>query len=268
MEVDEDGEVCFEEGYVVRSASDQTWSSMFGMLSTISNRITEMRSKIKAIDSRLKTCEEQQAESTEIVGSEVEELASQMSALNRTIGTLQFDAIAAPITAFITPARCKEDLDDLEAKAKDKQFVNLVAHTFAREFGYNRQGEGAQLFPLIIHYFFDKDFLMDCTWSGIHRETIKYMPQGTIPSTPIFIYSNLRELIHACVSISDETFTQAQCVAMLRANLRSSRMKLKRICTRTNNKAKENIPCEDVAVRGIVENQLRRLQNVVERNDA
>ncbi|XP_050090824.1 uncharacterized protein LOC126574587 [Anopheles aquasalis] len=262
--VDGDGEVCFEEAYVVRSASDQSWSSMFGMLSTISNRIAEMRSKIKAIDSRLSTCEEQQVESTAIVGGEVDELATQMSALNRAIGNLQFDAIAAPITAFITPATCKEDLDDLESKAKDKQFVNLVAHTFAREFGYNRQGEGAQIFQQVMRYFFDKDFLMACTWSGIHRDTIKYLPQGTIPSTPIFIYSSLRELIHACVTISDETFTQAECVAMIRTCLRSSRMKLKRLCTRTNKKAKENIPSDEVAVKGLVENQLRRLRSAAE----
>lgn len=254
-------EVCYEHGYAVRE-DDSRWNSLFGMLSGISNRIGAISSEISSIDNRLKKCEEIQVETAATIGSEVETLKSQMAALKCVIETAEIDALVPPITELIKPAKCKEDLDELEAKALDEQYKNELVQAVARIHGCNRIGEGATVSYQIIDFFFDRKFMLECSWSG---ESIKSGIHNHDAKIALSKYCNLIGLFHACVNVADSTYTQNECVQIIRMCLKNSKRRLK--ANRRRKSAaqvrKKKPTSEDLAVRMIAEKQLRRLQTVV-----
>ncbi|XP_050084667.1 uncharacterized protein LOC126570737 [Anopheles aquasalis] len=259
VEVLEGEEVCYDHGYAVRE-DDSRWNSLFAMLSGISIRIEGISSEINSIDSRLKKCEKIQAETAAAVGSEVETLKSQMAALKSVIETAEIDALAPPITELIQPAKCKEDLDALEEKALDEDYKNQLVSAVARIHGCNRIGEGATVSYQIIDFFFDRKFMVECSWSG---ESIKSGVHNFDAKIALSKYCNLIGLFHACVNVTDSTYTQNECVQVIRMCLKNSKRRLKANRRRKSAAQRKKKPTsEDLAVRMIAEKQLRRLQAV------
>ncbi|XP_035773681.1 uncharacterized protein LOC118456740 isoform X1 [Anopheles albimanus] len=262
--VDSDGEVCFEHGYAVKDVDDSSWKSLFGMLSMISNRIAYIRMLLVDIDKRIKECEEEQDTRTSIIRSKIQLYKSKVDMLRHMLDTTEIEAVAPPITALIKPAKRKEDLDELEDKAKDKQYSTLITQAVGRLLGFNRQGEGASVCHQIVDYFFDRQFLIECSWSGESRHLGR--PYRGIRKIALSSYKHVIELFHACVCVSDDTFTQNQCVKFLRLCLQYStirvKAKRKRKPVARRCKPKKNPTSEDLAVKVLVENQLQRLQTV------
>ncbi|XP_035773685.1 uncharacterized protein LOC118456741 isoform X1 [Anopheles albimanus] len=265
MEIEED--VCFEHVTIENGSSDTNWNSLIAMVAGINDQLTAMTTQINAIDSRLKKFEEQQAETSTIIENEVEELKTQLPTVKSVLKTVDIDPVAPPLTSLLKPVQCKEELDELEANAKDQHFRNEIVQAVGRIHGHDRKGEGDTVCYQIVDYFFDRKFLTECSWYGRMSQRTKNGPGKR--KIGLIGYGSTMKLFHACVHLSDETFTQTQSIKFIRRCLRYSatRAKAKMVikpAARRRNPRKEETN-GSLAVNAVVENQLRHLQTATSR---
>ncbi|XP_049533495.1 uncharacterized protein LOC125950002 [Anopheles darlingi] len=260
MEIEED--VWFEHVNIENGSSETNWNSLITMVAGINNQLSSISKQINAIDSRLKKFEEQQEETSSVIENEVEELKSQIPTVKSVLPTVEIDPVAPPLTSLLKPVQCKEELDELEAKAKDEQFRDEIVQAVGRIHGHDRKGEGDTVCYQIVDYFFDRKFLTECSWYGRMSQRTKNGPGKR--KIGLIGYGSTMKLFHACVHLSDETFTQTQSIKFIRRCLRYSatrakaKMVIKPAARRRNPKKVETNG--NLAVNAVVENQLRHLQ--------
>ncbi|XP_050084666.1 uncharacterized protein LOC126570736 [Anopheles aquasalis] len=280
MEMIDVEEECFEHGYAVKEQveqleqfGEQRWNSLIEMLYGMSNQITAlgsqvtaMSTQINAIDNRLKKIEEQQQETAAAMHSEVKVLNSHITKLKGVLESIEIEPSETRVTpslgSLISPAKCREDLDDLEAKAADEQFRYAVVNAASRIHGFNRKGEGNNICYQMVDYFFDRRFMTECSWSGRSRRVPE--DDSLVQKIALSTYSNIIEMFFACVNISDDTFTLnqietffQQCVS--HSKTRANAKKIRKSTARRRNAVKK-IATVDSDMKAIVEKQLRTLQ--------
>ncbi|XP_049533491.1 uncharacterized protein LOC125949998 [Anopheles darlingi] len=257
-------EAWFEEVSVENDPSDTNWNSLVALVSGINNQITELDTEVNEVDSRLRHFEEQQTISISTIRKKVEVLRSQIPSLKSVLKTVDIDPVAPPLSSLLKPIQSREELDELENKAKDEEYRNAVAQAAGRIFGYGRIGKGEVICYEMVDYFFDRKFLMECSWHGYNRTFVN----GELKKKVGFInYDNTIKLFHECVCISDETFTESDCynfvkVKMLRNTLRRVQAKKIRMPSKIPRvRSKKTDTGSDLAVQAVVANQLRHLQS-------
>uniref|UniRef100_A0A8W7K9I3 DUF4806 domain-containing protein n=1 Tax=Anopheles albimanus TaxID=7167 RepID=A0A8W7K9I3_ANOAL len=262
-------EVWFEEVSVEKDPSDTNWNSLVALVSGINNQIAVLDTEVNEVENRLKHFEEQQAISISAIRKKVEVLRSQIPTLKSVLKTVDIDPVAPPLTSLLKPVQSREELDELEDKAKDEEYGNALAQAAGRIFGYGRIGKGEVICYEMVDYFFDRKFLMECSWHGYNSIRVN----GELKKKVGFInYENTIKLFHECVCISDESFTLSDCykfvkVKMLRNTLRRVQSKKIRRPSRIPRvRSKKTDPASDLSVQAVVENQLRHLQNTSARS--
>ncbi|XP_050087029.1 uncharacterized protein LOC126572050 [Anopheles aquasalis] len=263
-------EVWFEEVSVENDPSDTNWNSLVALVSGINNQMTVLDTELSEINNRLKQFEEQQTISVSTIRRKMEGLKSQIPSLKSVLKTVDIDPVAPLLTSLLKPIQSKEELDELERKAKDQEYRNSVIQAAGRISGYDRKGEGESICFQMIDYFFDRKFLMECSWLGRRQRRVN----GEVNKKIALIeYGNTMKLFHECISISDETFTQFHCynfvrVKILRRSFRRVFAKKTKIPVKAPKpRSKKTDPASDLAVQAVVENQLRHLQNTAEESD-
>ncbi|XP_049533496.1 uncharacterized protein LOC125950003 [Anopheles darlingi] len=248
---------------------DSRWNSLMEMLCGMSNQISELGSQVTTIstqindiDNRLKKMEEQQEESMSVVHSEVKVLKSQITTLKGALESVEIESVTPSLSSLVNPAKSKEDLDDLETKAKDEQFRCSVINAAARIHGFDRKGEGNNICYQMVDYFFDRQFMTKCSWSGRSRRIPE--DDSLVQKIGIYTYGNIIEMFHACVAVSDDTFTLNQIEAFFRQCLSHSKTRanaqmIRKSAARRRNAVKK-ITNVDSDMKAIVEKQLRNLQ--------
>ncbi|XP_049533493.1 uncharacterized protein LOC125949999 [Anopheles darlingi] len=229
------------------------WARMFAMMSALTRQVAD-------IDRRLKKIEEQQHQSLSNIQQKVTTIGTKIAAFGN-ISSSESSLLPQPITAFFSPAKCKEDLDELEANASDEHFVTAVAQAVARIHGYDRSGEGVTVSHQIVDYFFDRQFLQDCSWTGRTRSAENVRKIALAP------YENIKNLFYQSVHLVDESFTLNAAERFFRdvAKHARSRAEVKflrkpALKRRKSRKKLSALNCSSETVKKIVENQLRHLQ--------
>ncbi|XP_050087030.1 uncharacterized protein LOC126572051 [Anopheles aquasalis] len=259
-------EVWFEEVSVEKDPSDTNWNSLVALVSEINNQVTKLDTEVNEVDNRLKHFEDQQTISISMIRKKVEVLRSQLQTLKSVLKPAKLDPVTPPLSSLVKPIQSREELDELEEKAKDEEYRSEVAQAAGRIFGYGRIGKGEVICYEMVDYFFDRKFLMECSWHGYNRVCV----DGELRKKVGFInYANTIKLFHGCVSISDESFTESDCynfvkVKMLRNTLRRVQSKKIRSPSSIPRVRSKKIDSDsDLAVQKVVKNQLRHLQNTV-----
>ncbi|XP_049533489.1 uncharacterized protein LOC125949997 [Anopheles darlingi] len=263
-------EAWFEEVSVENDPSDTNWNSLVALVSGINNQMAVLNTELSGIDSRLKHFEEQQTISISTIRRKMDVLKSQIPSLKTVLKTVEIDPVAPPLSSLLKPIQSKEELDELEAKAKDEEYRNAVIHAAGRISGYDRKGEGESICFQMIDYFFDRKFLMECSWLGRRHRRVNGELNKKIG---LIEYGHTMKLFHECISVSDETFTQFHCynfvrVKILRRSLRRVLAKKTKIPVKAPKpRSKKTDTVDDLAVQAVVANQLRHLQNAAAESD-
>ncbi|XP_050101501.1 uncharacterized protein LOC126581702 [Anopheles aquasalis] len=252
---DEEEEVVVEEEEVeVEEITGSKWARMFSMMSALTRQVAD-------IDRRLKKIESQQHQSLSNIQQKVTKIGTKIAAFGN-VPSGESNLLPQPITAYFSPAKCKEDLDELEANASDEQFVSAVAQSVARIHGYDRVGEGVTVSHQIVDYFFDRQFLQDCSWTGRSRSAENVRKIALAP------YENIKNMFYQSVHLVDDSFTLNAAERFFRdvAKHARSRAEVKflrkpALKRRKSRKKLNALSCSsNDTVKKIVENQLRHLQ--------
>ncbi|XP_035773687.1 uncharacterized protein LOC118456742 [Anopheles albimanus] len=243
-----------EEEVVVEEISGSKWARMFSMMSALTRQVAD-------IDRRLQKIEQQQHQSLSNIQKKVTTIGTKIGAFGSVIASGESSLLPQPITAYFSPAKCKEDLDELEANASDEQFVSAVAQSVARIHGYDRTGEGVTVSHQIVDYFFDRQFLQDCSWTGRTRSAEHVRKIALAP------YENIKNLFYQSVHLVDDSFTLNAAERFFRdvAKHARSRAEVKflrkpALKRRKSRKKLSALNYSNETVKKIVENQLRHLQ--------
>lgn len=128
-----------------------------------------------------------------------------------------------PKTIPLTPIKCLDELDALEKQSKNEQFVKSVVEFLGSMHGKHRYvGEGNTVCLQIVNYFFEREFLMNCSWSGISRNKDN---ENIISKIPFHKFVGIIDLFHKVVLFSDPSFSKVQCEQFLHRCLRNARQR-------------------------------------------
>ncbi|XP_055522690.1 uncharacterized protein LOC129716857 isoform X3 [Wyeomyia smithii] len=160
------------------------------------------------------------------VNAKLDVLANQINLKNfgsqnsQRVETLCNETIAAPLS----PIKNFEELQSLEKQAKDQQFVEVVTKYFGSMHGKSRYvGEGGTVCLQIIDYFFDREFLLTCSWTGTSRP--KNSDEVTMPKIPFYKFDRVIALFHKVVTFSDPTYPLVECQNFLKRCLRNAKQR-------------------------------------------
>lgn len=159
---------------------------------------------------------------------------------------VKMDAIANRCVVsedLFSPVNSSEGLRDLDEKAKDPTFFRNVVLRLGNPVGKGTPGGTAAL--LLIHKFFDKTFLLSCSWSGKAR--------GELKTKIAFIqHTHVLNLFAETVQFCDPSFSVMQCNEFLKVRLKNAKQNcsLKNARTtacRPNRKRKLDDPDETIS---------------------
>ncbi|XP_062550513.1 LOW QUALITY PROTEIN: uncharacterized protein LOC134215314 [Armigeres subalbatus] len=135
-----------------------------------------------------------------------------------------FDTKANPLT----PIKSLADMESLEKRSDNGSFIQSVVQHIGSIHGKQRfVGDGATVCLQIIDYFFDREFLLSCSWSGISRN--KKANENIISKTPFHKYDGIITLFHKVVLFSDPLFSKVQCEQFLHRCLRNAKQRFEEI---------------------------------------
>lgn len=129
----------------------------------------------------------------------------------------KLDAIASRCVVSedpFSPVNSAEELHALEEKAKNMDFFRNVALRLGKIVGKGTPGGTAAL--LLIYKFFDRTFLLSCSWSGKARSESK-TKIGLVHCT------NIVNLFVETVQYCDPNFTAPQCQSFLKTRLKNAK---------------------------------------------
>ncbi|XP_058462145.1 uncharacterized protein LOC131437080 [Malaya genurostris] len=128
----------------------------------------------------------------------------------------------------LTPVKCLDDMESLEIKSKNEDFVQSVVLFLGSMHGKHRYvGEGTTVCLQVINYFFEREFLINCSWSGISRS--KKTNGSIISKIPFHKFSGVIDMFYRVVLFSDPTFSKVQCEQFLHRCLRNAKQRFEEI---------------------------------------
>ncbi|XP_058811161.1 uncharacterized protein LOC131676049 [Topomyia yanbarensis] len=158
----------------------------------------------------------------------------------------------------LTPVKSLDDMESLEKQSKNDQFVQSVVQFLGSMHGKHRTyGEGATVCLQVINYFFEREFLMKCSWSGISRN--KKDNENIISKIPFHKFGGVIDLFHKVVLFSDPSFSKVQCEQFLHRCLRNAKQRYEDIkgirATASRRRCKRNEPQSNQAIQQGIEEE-------------
>lgn len=115
---------------------------------------------------------------------------------------------------LFSPVNSAEEMDDLEVKAKNPDFHRNVVLRLGNTVGKGTPGGTAAL--LLIHKFFDKTFLLSCSWSGKARGESK-------TKIGLIRFPSIVNLFVETVQYCDSSYSAPQCQSFLKTRLKNAK---------------------------------------------
>lgn len=162
------------------------------------------------------------------INAKLDVLASQLN--------MKFEAIASrksqqieperieTMSAPLNPIKSLEELESLERKTNNEQFVAAVIQYVGTIHGRDRfVGEGGTVCLQIVDYFFQREFLLKCSWTGTSRK--KNSDENTMSKIPFQKFDGVITLFHKAVMFSDPSFPLIECQKFLKRCLRNAKQR-------------------------------------------
>nr|XP_029728471.1 uncharacterized protein LOC109428021 [Aedes albopictus] len=127
-----------------------------------------------------------------------------------------------------SPVKNLLDLEALEENCKRDEFVKENVATIGQIHGRQRYtARGGTVCLQIVDYFFDRQFLMQCSWTGTGR---KHAEGDQVPrKIPFSRYERVINLFYQTVLHSDPEFSLDECRAFLHRCLRNAKQRLEEL---------------------------------------
>ncbi|XP_062533532.1 uncharacterized protein LOC134202542 [Armigeres subalbatus] len=128
----------------------------------------------------------------------------------------------------LQPVKNLNDLESLEANCKSEDFVKASVASIGQLHGRQRYTtRGGTVCLQIIDYFFDRQFLVQCSWTGTGR---KHIEDNQIPKKiPFSRYEKVINLFYQTVLHSDPEFSFDECKDFLHRCLRNAKQRLEEL---------------------------------------
>ncbi|XP_055605219.1 uncharacterized protein LOC129753420 [Uranotaenia lowii] len=134
--------------------------------------------------------------------------------------SVRIDTVSSPLS----PVKNLAEMESLEQKANSKKFVEAVIQYFGSMHGRSRYvGEGATVCLQLIDYFFDRAFLLNCSWTGTSRR--KGNDENTGSKIAFHKFDGIITLFHKVIMFSDPTYPFIECQKFLKRCLRNSKQR-------------------------------------------
>ncbi|KXJ84120.1 hypothetical protein RP20_CCG019767 [Aedes albopictus] len=127
-----------------------------------------------------------------------------------------------------SPVKNLLDFEALEENCKRDEFVMENVATIGQIHGRQRYtARGGTVCLQIVDYFFDRQFLMQCSWTGTGR---KHAEGDQVPrKIPFSRYERVINLFYQTVLHSDPEFSLDECRAFLHRCLRNAKQRLEEL---------------------------------------
>ncbi|XP_055546930.1 uncharacterized protein LOC129731153 isoform X2 [Wyeomyia smithii] len=125
------------------------------------------------------------------------------------------------ISAPLSPVK-SEEFKSLEKKTDNKQFVEAVIKYLGSMHGKSQYvGEGGTVCLQNVDYFFDREFLMNCSWTGTSRN--KNSEENIQSKIPFHKFDGVINSFHKVVMFSDPSYSLVQTQNFLKRCLRNAK---------------------------------------------
>ncbi|XP_062541875.1 uncharacterized protein LOC134209873 isoform X1 [Armigeres subalbatus] len=122
----------------------------------------------------------------------------------------------------LVPVKNLEDLEALQERARDERFVESVVHSLGIVHGQGRSvGNGWTVSLQTVDYFFDRAFLLRCSWTGSGRN--KEKDGARISKIAFHKYDKVIGLFYRVIVYSDPMFTFNDCMKFLHRCIRNAK---------------------------------------------
>ncbi|XP_021697162.1 uncharacterized protein LOC5571835 isoform X2 [Aedes aegypti] len=127
-----------------------------------------------------------------------------------------------PADPPLVPVKNLEDLEALQERARDERFVESVVHSLGIVHGQGRSvGNGWTVSLQTVDYFFDRRFLLRCSWTGSGRN--KEKAGERISKIAFHKYDKVINLFYRVIVYSDPLFTYNDCMKFLHRCIRNAK---------------------------------------------
>ncbi|XP_065079715.1 uncharacterized protein LOC135702592 [Ochlerotatus camptorhynchus] len=128
----------------------------------------------------------------------------------------------------LTPVHCLDELESLEQNTSNEAFVESIVESLGSIHGKDRYfGDGWTVCLQIVDYFFDRQFLMGCSWTGTSRN--KKNDDVIISKIAFHKYVKVIDLFYQVVIYSDPTFALTDCQRFLHRCLKNAKQRFEEI---------------------------------------
>lgn len=128
----------------------------------------------------------------------------------------------------LKPVKSLEELQSLEKKSSNAQFAAGIIQYFGSMHGKDRYvGEGGTVCLQIIDSFFQREFLLNCSWTGTTRN--KNSDEEPVSKIAFHKFDGVITLFHKVVMFSDPSFSLVQVQKFLHRCLRNAKQRFEEI---------------------------------------
>lgn len=126
------------------------------------------------------------------------------------------------------PVKNVREMELLEENSKKEDFVKSVMVSIGQLHGRQRYtGRGGTVCLQIMDYFFDREFLLHCSWTGSGRKSADQ--EQVLRKIPFYKFEGVIKLFHQTVLQSDPEFSMDECKSFLHRCLRNAKQRLEEV---------------------------------------
>lgn len=144
--------------------------------------------------------------------------------------------------SVIKPVDSLEELDALEKKLQDEAQMRKYVNGMSFICGTSDKVRALDCCYKLIDYFVTRDFLTQCSWTGVARalDGSETTPEGEKKKIPMKFYTKIRALFTSLVLLVDRDFSEFQCEKFFKTILKNAKQRLN---AKTMTSRQKNRPC-------------------------
>lgn len=129
---------------------------------------------------------------------------------------------------ILKPVKDLHDMEVLEENCKNEEFVKSIVASIGQLHGRQRYtGRGVTVCLQIMDYFFDRQFLLHCSWTGTGRKSADQ--EQVQRKVPFCKFEGVIDLFYQTILRSDPDFSMVDCKEFLHRCLRNSKQRFAEI---------------------------------------
>lgn len=135
------------------------------------------------------------------------------------------------VSPIIKPVNSRQELEDLEELLKNEQKFSATVSAMIFICGTSGKAKGLDCCYKLIDYFFTRDLLLLCSWTGASRKNDKI---------PLKYFYNTRKCFLSLVRVADKDFTEQDCDKFFKTIIKNAKQRTNpKITSATKHRAKK-----------------------------